>query len=185
VKLLALDSPALIELAAGWLAQKENYQWLDLGNGRPLITPTLLKIMTQRGNHLLRAYTSDRDDTPIGLVALSNIDRGFGSALFWGASGEKSFRYRGYSSFASSQLFTLGFRDLGLHSIHTWVVEHNPSARTVERLNFRFAGRQRQCHGIDGRLYDRLIYDLLASEHRELEREARRREMNHEFAGAL
>ena len=183
MKMLPLDTPALIELAAGWLAQKENYQWLDLGNGRPLMTPTLLKIMAQRDTHLLRAYTSDLDDRPIGLVALSNVDRSFRSALFWGLSGEKSFRNRGYSTYASSRLLTLGFRDLGLHSIHTWVVETNPSARTVERLNFRLVGQQRQCHFIDGRLCDRLIYDLLASEHHELE--PRRREPKHEFAGAL
>jgi RimJ/RimL family protein N-acetyltransferase len=48
-------------------------------------------------------------------------------------------------------------------------VDHNPSLRTIERLGFRFIGRQRQCHYIDGRLYDRLLFDLLASEHRELD----------------
>jgi hypothetical protein len=42
----------------------------------------------------------------------------------------------------------------------------------LERLKFRFYGRQRQCHCIDGRFYDRLYFDLLASEHRELEEPA-------------
>jgi RimJ/RimL family protein N-acetyltransferase len=64
---------------------------------------------------------------------------------------------------------TLAFRDLGLHSVNTWSVDLNPSLRTIERLGFRFIGRQRQCHFIDGRLYDRLLFDLLASEHRELD----------------
>ena len=68
---------------------------------------------------------------------------------------------------------TLAFGDLGLHTINTWAVEHNQSVRVIERLGFRFIGRQRQCHYIDGRLYDRLLFDLLASEHRELD-EARR-----------
>lgn len=84
-------------------------------------------------------------------------------------SGEKSFRNRGYSTIASSKLMTLAFRDLGLHTINTWAVEHNRSVRIIERLGFRFVGRQRQCHGIDGRMYDRLLFDLLASEHRELD----------------
>jgi RimJ/RimL family protein N-acetyltransferase len=53
--------------------------------------------------------------------------------------------------------------------IQTWVAEGNPSLRLVERLGFRFVGRQRRCHYIDGRPHDRLLYDLLASEHRELE----------------
>src|SRR5258708_3355357 len=76
---------------------------------------------------------------------------------------------------ASSKFMTLGFRDLGLHAINTWVVDHNPSLRIIERLGFRFIGRQRQCHYIDGQLYDRLLFDLLASEPRELDEERWRR----------
>lgn len=171
MKLLPLDTPEILELAAGWLAQKENCQWLDFGNGKHTVTPSLLKIMTQREGHFLRAYTSDRDDTPIGIVGLNSVDRAFKTATFWGASGEKSFRNRGYSTIASSKLMTLAFRDLGLHSVNTWSVDHNPSLRTIERLGFRFIGRQRQCHTIDGRPYDRLLFDLLAAEHRELDEE--------------
>ena len=33
-----------------------------------------------------------------------------------------------------------------------------------EDLGFRYIGRQRQCHVIDGRAYDRLLFDLLAEE---------------------
>ena len=48
MKLLLLDRPELFELVAGWLARKENHQWLDFGNGRQIVTPALLKIMAQR-----------------------------------------------------------------------------------------------------------------------------------------
>ncbi len=169
MKLLPLDRSDIFDLAAGWLAQKENYQWLDFGSGKQIVTPPLLKVMAQRNAHFLRAYTSDRDDVPIGIVGLNNVDRVFKTATFWGVSGEKSFRNRGYSTIASSKLLTLAFQDLGLHVINTWAVEHNPSLRTIERLGFRFIGRQRRCHCIDGQLFDRLLFDLLASEHRELE----------------
>jgi RimJ/RimL family protein N-acetyltransferase len=74
-------------------------------------------------------------------------------------------------SLASSKLLTLAFHELGLHAVNTWIVDRNPSVRSLERLNFRFVGRQRQCHMIDGRPYDRLLFDLLASEHRELDEE--------------
>jgi RimJ/RimL family protein N-acetyltransferase len=169
MKLLPLDGPELIELVAGWLARKENYQWLDFGSGKQIVTPALLKIMVQRDAHFIRAFTSDRDDLPIGILGLNGVDRGIRTATFWGASGEKSFRNRGYSTLASSKFLTLAFRDLGLHTINTWAVEHNPSLRTIERLGFRFVGRQRQCHTIDGWLHDRLLFDLLASEHREID----------------
>src|SRR5713226_4413244 len=125
MKLLPLDTPEILELVTRWLAEKENYQWLDFGNGRRLVTPALLKIMAQRETHFLRAYTSDRDDAPIGILGLNDVDRAFKTATFWGVAGEKSFRNRGYSTIASSKLLTLAFRDLGLHSVNTWAVEGN------------------------------------------------------------
>jgi RimJ/RimL family protein N-acetyltransferase len=183
MKLLPLDKPAILDLAAGWLAQKENYQWLDFGGGRQIVTPQLLKVMVQRDTHFLRAYTSDRDDVPIGIVGLNSVDRVFKTATFWGVSGEKSFCNRGYSTIASSKLMSLAFGELGLHSVNTWTVEGNPSLRTIERLGFRFVGRQRRCHCIDGQLFDRLLFDLLASEHRELDEARRHRiESSHQEA---
>ena len=68
MKLGLLDTPELIELAAGWLASKEIYQWLDFGGGRQIVTPALLKVMAQRSSHFLRLYTNDADE-PIGIVA--------------------------------------------------------------------------------------------------------------------
>jgi hypothetical protein len=87
MKLLPLDTPELLELAASWLARKENYQWLDFGNGRQPVTPALLKIMAQRETHFLRVYTSDRDDIPIGIVGLNSVDRSLKTAMFWGRAG--------------------------------------------------------------------------------------------------
>lgn len=168
MRFLPLDSPGRIALAAGWLAQKENHQWLDFGNGGQAISPALLKIMAQREQHFLRIYTSPEDGAPLGIAALNSVDRRFRSAVFWGVAGEKSFRSRGWGTLAGSKFLTLAFRELGLHVIQTWVAEGNPSQRLVERLGFRPVGRQRQCHAIDGRPCDRLLYDLLAAEHREL-----------------
>lgn len=163
MKLKPLDSAELIELAAGWLAQKENYQWLDFG-GR-IATPAALKIMTQMETHVLRVFTADEGDVPIGVVGLNNVDRNFKTATAWVVLGDKSYARRGCATRALSKMLTLAFRELRLRAVNTWVVEHNPSIRVVERTNFRFIGRQRQCHCIDGRTFDRLLFDLLASEH--------------------
>jgi RimJ/RimL family protein N-acetyltransferase len=175
MKLLPLDTPEILELAAQWLGQKENHQWLDFGNGRQLITPALLRIMAQRPSHFMRAYTSERDDTPIGICCLNSVDRNFKSATLWGAQGDKLFRHRGAGTLAASMVLTEAFRDLGLHTINTWVVDGNPSIRLIQRLNFRFIGRQRQCHFMDGKAYDRLLFDLLASEHQGIEEGRRSR----------
>jgi RimJ/RimL family protein N-acetyltransferase len=150
------------------MAQKENYQWLDFGDGRQILTPEWLKILTQRSTDVLRIFTSDRDDEAIGVVGLGDVNRAFRTARIWVVLGEKSFRFRGHATRATSKMLTLGFTELGLHVISTWIVEHNPSVRVAEHVNFKPIGRQRQCHWIDGRPYDRLLYDLLASEHREI-----------------
>ena len=155
-------------LVAGWLAQKDNYQWLDFGDGRQAVAPEWLKIAAQRGIHEIRVFTSDVGDIPIGVVGLSNVNHHFKSATLWVVLGDKQQAGRGYASRAVSKMLTLGFDNLGLYSINTWIVEHNPSVRVAERVRFRPIGRQRQCHAIDGRLYDRLLFDLLASEHEEI-----------------
>jgi RimJ/RimL family protein N-acetyltransferase len=173
MKLRPLATPADFELAAGWLQRQENSQWLDFGGGQR-VTPALLRIMTQRDTHYIRLYSRDGDDAPIGIVALSHVDRNRRTGALWGVAGEKSFRCRGWAALAASRLLTLAFRELGLHSVSTWVVAHNPSQRGAARLGFRYVGRQRQCHFIDGQPHDRLLFDLLASEHRELDRPAAR-----------
>ena len=174
MKLLPIHAPRDFDRVAGWLAQKENYQWLDFGNGLQILTPDLLRIMARRDTHFLRIYTADRDDTPIGIVGLNGVDATFRTATFWGVSGDKSFRSRGYSTYASSRLMSLAFNELGLVAVNTWAVESNPSIRTIERLGFRYLGRQRHAHRIDGRVCDRLLFDLLAAEHRELKAPSRR-----------
>jgi len=175
MKLLPLYDPKHMGLVAEWLARKENAQWLEFGNGHQAVTPALISVMARRDTHFLRVYTSDSDDTPIGIVALSNVDPVFRTATFWGASGDKSFRNRGYGSLASSKLMTIAFHELGLRMVNTWAVDGNPSVRVMTRIGFRYAGRLRQCHYVDGRPYDRLLFDLLASEHRELDERRRRR----------
>src|SRR5881397_1738530 len=151
MKLLPLDSPERIHLVASWLAQKENYQWLDFGDGRQLVSPEWLKIAMQRGSYVLRLFTADDDETPIGVVGLSNVNPYFKTANIWVVLGDKSQAGCGYASRATSKMLTFGFKDLGLGAIHTWIVEHNPSVRVAQQVKFRPIGRQRKCHYIDGR----------------------------------
>jgi RimJ/RimL family protein N-acetyltransferase len=160
MKLLPLNTPEVFELVASWLARKENYQWLDFGTGRQGVTPVLLKFMAHRDSHLMRVYTLPGTEIPIGIVGLNNLDHAFKTATLWGVAGDTSFHSRGYASIAASKLMGIAFRDLGLRAVNTWVVDHNPSLRSVERMGFRL---------IDGRPYDRLLFDLLAEEHQELE----------------
>ena len=113
----------------------------------------------------VRVFTADDGATPIGVVGLSNVDRSFKTATIWIALGEKRFSTKGHAIRAAANMLNLAFTELGLHAVNAWAVECNhASVRIIERLNFRPIGRQRLCHYIDGRAYDRLLYDMLASE---------------------
>ena len=169
MQLKAVDSPELLQLVVRWLSQKENYQWLDFGDGRQLVSAEWLKIGMQRGSYAIRVFTADDSDAPIGVVGLSNINPHFRTANIWVVLGDRSHGGRGYASRATSKMLTLGFEALGLRAIHTWIVEHNPSVHVAKRVGFRPIGRQRQCHYIDGQAYDRLWFDLLATEHEEIQ----------------
>jgi RimJ/RimL family protein N-acetyltransferase len=174
MQLISPDSPERVRLIAGWLTRKENSQWLDFGDGRQLVSPEWLTIAMQRRTYVFRLFTSDADDRPIGVVALGNINPHFKTANIWVVLGDRAYERQGYATRATAAMLTLGFRELGLRAIHTWIVEHNPSIYVAERVRFRPMGRQRQCHYIDGRAYDRLWFDLLASEHEDLQAELRR-----------
>jgi RimJ/RimL family protein N-acetyltransferase len=167
MKLLPLDKPELIELAGRWLSAPENARWLDFGNGVQCVTPVILKVMTQRDIHCLRLYTGDDGETPAGVVGLSNIDRRFRTASVWCVLGDKT--QGGCSARAVSKMLTIGFTELSLRAINCWTLEINRGGRgVVDRLPFTPIGRLRQCHDINGRSCDRLLYDMLASEHREI-----------------
>ncbi len=155
-----------IDLIAGWLGKKENYQWLDFGGGNQTLSAISLRVLTQRDIHVIRCFTSDTNDAPIGLVALSNFARNFGTATLWYLLGDKAYAAKGYTTRAVSETLTFGFTGLGLRAVNAWAVELNLSSiRILERNNFSLIGRQRQCHLIEGRVCDRLLFDLLASEH--------------------
>ena len=85
MQLKPIDTPELLHLVASWLAQKENYQWLDFGDGKQIVSPEWLKIMTQRDTNFLRVWTSD-DGTPIGVGGLDAVNRTFKTGRFWASA---------------------------------------------------------------------------------------------------
>jgi RimJ/RimL family protein N-acetyltransferase len=70
---------------------------------------------------------------------------------------------------ACSKLIRFGFGELGLNALQCWCVDGNrASERIIRTLNFQPIGRLRRCHRIDGQLHDRLLFDLLPTEFKEV-----------------
>jgi RimJ/RimL family protein N-acetyltransferase len=166
MRLKSLDAPDLAS-AGAWLGDEQNTRWLDFGGGTQGLTAAALRMMTQRALHVLRVFTAE-DGASIGLVALSNVCPRFGTATLWYVLGEKGYAGRGYTTRAVAAMLTMGFQTLGLRAVNAWAVETNaPSVRILVHNRFRPIGRQRRCHVVDGQVCDRLLFDLLASEHGE------------------
>ena len=156
-----------IPLVAEWMAKPENHCWLRFGPGVHTVGAATLKLMARRDLHMLRLFTAEAEGPPIGIVALSEVDRAFKTATLWYVLGEAAYRGHGFASRAVKELLTEGF-NAGLVAVNAWAVDANvPSIRVLERNQFRLIGRQRMCHWMDGRPHDRLLFDLIASEHRE------------------
>jgi RimJ/RimL family protein N-acetyltransferase len=152
-------------LVAGWLEDERNHRWLDFGGGRRIVDAMGLKVMCQRDLHWLRVYTPEDEDRPVALVALSNVDREFGTAEARCLLREKEYGPRDLTIQATARMLAHGFRVMELRSIFAWTVEVNRGGRRlIERLGFTYIGRRRSCHKIKGKLYDRLLFDLLAEE---------------------
>jgi RimJ/RimL family protein N-acetyltransferase len=151
-------------LAATWLAAEENCKWLDFGRGVRSLNEIALRMMAQRDLHALYLYTA-QDGRPIGVVALSEIDRAFGTAGLWYVLGDKRHGARGRTTLASLQVLRYGFEELRLRSVQAWAVASNrASVRVLEKCGFRLIGQRRRCHVIDGTVCDRLLFDLLPGE---------------------
>jgi RimJ/RimL family protein N-acetyltransferase len=153
------------DLAASWLAAPENWQWLDFrGAERPPDALTLT-VASRREHNVLRIY-HEGGGMPVGLVALSDVSPRFRSATLWYVLGDKRYAGRGCTSDAVGELLHVAFAELRLSVVHAWVVQGNEaSVRVLERHGFAYAGYQRHAHRIGGEPRDRLLYDLLATEH--------------------
>lgn len=160
-------APSHFDLVAGWLSRRENYQWLEFAGRGQTLSAMNLRLMVQRDIHCLRVFTPSNGNFPIGLVALSDIAPLSRTASLWYVLGEKAYEGQGDTTRAVLALIDHGFAHLGLQALHAWAVSENqPSTRVLEKSGFRLVGRQRRCHYLDGNFVDRLLFDLVATEHR-------------------
>jgi RimJ/RimL family protein N-acetyltransferase len=154
-----------LEIIAGWLAQPRIARWLDFGGERPLTALALKYAIAQGSTRLFTYAPAAAGAAPIGVVGLGSIHPRFRTALLWYALGEPRFAGRGLTGRAAAEVVRIGFEELGLRALNAWVVEGNDaSVRILESIGFQRIGRQRQCHLVDGRPRDRLLFDLVWSE---------------------
>mgnify|MGYP000294716975 CR=1 FL=1 len=102
---------------------------------------------------------------PIGNCGLHGVDWPNRSTTVGIMIGEPDARGRGYGTEAMRLLLDYAFTVLGLHSAMLNVYEFNPVARrSYEKVGFREIGRRRESRRFNGRFWDEIHMDILASE---------------------
>jgi RimJ/RimL family protein N-acetyltransferase len=102
---------------------------------------------------------------PIGNAGLFGISPGRRCAHFGIMIGEKDCWGRGYGTETGLLMLDYAFRFLGLHSVQLGVYAYNERAiGAYARAGYRVIGRVRESHRLNGRAYDTIFMDCLASE---------------------
>jgi RimJ/RimL family protein N-acetyltransferase len=120
--------------------------------------------------------TTSRDDAifaiyelaslqPIGTTGLHQIEHQHRSADFGIMIGERSARGKGYGTETARLMLDYAFTALGLHNVQLRVLEFNTAGiRAYEKVGFREIGRRSRCQFADGRFWDLIYMECLATE---------------------
>jgi RimJ/RimL family protein N-acetyltransferase len=124
----------------------------------------MLEWMKKREAYAFAIYALENIQL-IGSCALFNISHrrqcaDFGISIF-----DKNYWSKGYGTEATRLTLDYGFRFLNLHNISLDTMDYNKRAiRAYEKAGFKIIGRRREVIPIDGKRYDQIYMDCLATE---------------------
>ncbi len=102
---------------------------------------------------------------PIGNCGLHEVDHQNRQTEVGILIGEPGARGRGFGTEAMRLLLDYAFTGLGLHNVMLKVFEYNLAGRRCyEKVGFREIGRRRESRWYNGRFWDEISMDILASE---------------------
>ena len=153
-----------IDMIAGWMENEKIHQWLDMGGGRQLISKMQLHSMLMSQRTCARLFGVP-GGLPIGLICIHDIDNLMGSADMWGLRGVYAKGPSNVATAAALVGLATGYLDYGREVMRTWVVDGNHRSLLIHRkLGLREVGKARSCHVMNGKRYDRYLFDMTRDE---------------------
>lgn len=105
------------------------------------------------------------DDKLIGTIGLEQYDFINRTATLGIFIGDKDYRSKGYGAEAINLILDYGFNYLNLNNIKLNLMSFNERAlKCYQKCGFKEYGRRRECKFINGKYYDSIEMDILASE---------------------
>ena len=157
----------LVPLYHAWISNPETTQYLSEAGLVLTLEEEYAWYESQLQSPSIRHFTiyALPDYQPIGTVNLHQINPRHHKANLGIMIGEPAMRGRGFGTEAVRLIADFGFHAMGLHSIWLTTYEFNIAGqKAYERAGFTEVGRRRQCRYLNGRFWDEIHYDLLASE---------------------
>jgi len=103
----------------------------------------------------------------IGVCGLTWIDWKNRNAEVSIYIGSKEWQGKGAATDSLKILIKYGFETLNLHRIYAIIFDFNkPSVKLFEKCGFKFEGKRREAHFIEGRYWDELVYSILMEEYK-------------------
>lgn len=162
---LGPTSRTLLPLITRWMNSLETTRFLRMGVYHPGQEEKWFdNLMSDERTQYFTIYELP-DLRPIGGVDLHEIDIRHRTAEVGIMIGEADARGKGYGTEATRLICDFGFNGLGLHSISLMTFEWNIAGqKAYENAGFKEFGRRRESRWFNGRYWDDIWYDLLASE---------------------
>ncbi|MBQ8298405.1 MAG: GNAT family N-acetyltransferase [Clostridia bacterium] len=162
-------SPSSVEDADVYLAWLNDFNVTDY-IGRSCIIQNyesekawLLKELN-KDSYFMAIVRKDTDEV-IGNISLNAPDFINRTAVLGIMIGDGENRSKGYGTEAINLLLDFAFNYLNLNSVSLRYIECNERARKCyEKVGFKEIGRQRACRFLNGKYYDSVYMDILASE---------------------
>ena len=124
------------------------------------------EIQRLQGNSNIRLGIFLNDGTPIGDVAIQDMNMKHRSASVGMGISKICHRSKGYGKQALNLILQLGFCYVGLERMIANTLEMNIGARrSLERCGFVLEGRERKAVYLNGQKWDRLNYGILKEEY--------------------
>lgn len=121
--------------------------------------------MSNRGNAVRCAITSDDRDDILGLVSLVSVNYMNQSAEFHIMIGHKENQGKGIGTFAVREMLNHAFNNMNLQRVELTVLEDNKRAKNLyEKCGFVYEGRKRKAKYKNGKFVDMLMYSILKPE---------------------
>lgn len=157
----------LVPLYHAWISNPETTQYLSEAGMVLTLEEEYGWYESQLHDQATRYFTiyALPDYQPIGTINLHQVNTRHHKANLGIMIGEPSMRGQGLGTEAVELVVDYGFNAMGLHNIWLTTYEFNIAGqRAYAKAGFTEVGRRRQCRYLNGRFWDEIHYDILASE---------------------